>query len=178
MNPSEVTHFWHDAGPRRWFSKDSTFDDMCELSFEHACDQAAEGKLDGWMESADGALALMLLLDQLPRNIHRGTPKAYAADPHARQRAAQAIDLGFDQQVDELMRQFFYTPFMHSEDMADQERAVQLYAAMDDDDSAKWAIHHHRIIEQFGRFPHRNTILGRDSTNEEQTWLNNGGFSP
>lgn len=178
MTPEEVIHFWRDAGPQRWFSNDPTFDDMCELAFEDACDQALAGKLDSWMASADGALALLLLLDQLPRNIHRGTPRAYAGDAHARELAARAINKGFDQHHDELLQQFFYTPFMHSEDLADQDRSLALYQAMDGKDAAKWALHHRDIIEQFGRFPHRNPILGRQSTSEEEAWLDQGGFDP
>ncbi len=175
MSPTEVIHFWRDAGPQRWFTKDPTFDDMCELAFEDSCDKAANGELDGWMDSAEGALALMILLDQLPRNIHRGTRQAYAGDAHARELASQAIARGLDQEIDEVLRQFFYTPFMHSEAMADQDRAVELYQAMGGEET-RWALHHREIIERFGRFPHRNAIFGRTSTPEEEAWLADGGF--
>lgn len=177
MHAQEVVHFWRDAGPQRWFEKSQAFDDMCELGFEEACEQAANGEFDHWATTAEGALALVLLLDQLPRNIHRRTRQAYSADDKALQIASEAIEQGFDEQVDEELRQFFYTPFMHSESMADQDRAVELYEALNGTGSAKWALHHRAIIERFGRFPHRNAILGRDSTAEEEAWLQEGGFS-
>lgn len=176
MQAGEVIHFWRDAGPEHWFNKSEVFDDMCEIGFADACVQAAQGELDDWMESADGALALMILLDQLPRNIYRGTPQVYAADARARELANQAIVRGLDQEIDTLMRQFFYTPFMHSEDLGDQDRSVQLYESMGDDTTTKWARHHRDIIRRFGRFPHRNAILGRETTAEEQAWLDQGGF--
>lgn len=176
MTPEEVIHFWRDAGPQRWFTRDETFDDLCDLAFSDACAAAAAGELDAWAETAAGALALLLLLDQLPRNIHRGTPAAYAADAHARAVAQAAIERGHDAETDELMRQFFYTPLMHSEALADQDRSVALYRAMGGEEAAKWALHHQRIIAEFGRFPHRNAILGRASTPAEQHWLDAGGF--
>lgn len=176
MRADEIINFWRDAGAKRWFGKDQSFDDMCEIGFEDMCDKAARGELDQWMQSANGALALMLLLDQMPRNIHRGEAQAYAGDEHARKLASLAIGEGYDQQVGEPLQQFFYTPFMHSESLDDQNRAVELYQALPADDADKWALHHHRIIEQFGRFPHRNAILGRKSTAEEQAWLDQGGF--
>ena len=171
MKPEEVVNFWRDAGPQHWFKKTRAFDDMCELGFEEVSEQ------DHWMRSAEGALALVLLLDQMPRNIHRGTKKAYSADEKARQISNQAIEQGFDQQVDASLRQFFYTPFMHSEDLADQDRSLELYQAMDGAETGKWAAHHRDIVARFGRFPHRNAILGRESTAEEQEWLDQGGFS-
>ncbi len=176
MQAEEVIHFWRDAGPKRWFKKSQAFDDMCELGFEEVSEQAVRGELDHWLQSAEGALALVLLLDQMPRNIHRGTRQAYAADAKAREVAGQAIEQGFDSQVDEPLRQFFYTPFMHSEDIADQDRAVDLYQQLEGPEPAKWAEHHRDIIARFGRFPHRNAILGRESTKEEQAWLDAGGF--
>lgn len=177
MQAEEVINFWRDAGPKRWFNKSESFDDMCEIGFEGTCDKAVNGELDRWMQSANGALALMILLDQMPRNIHRGTAQAYAGDEHARKLAHLAIGEGFDRQVDESLRQFFYMPFMHSESMGDQERATELFQDMPGNDADKWAVHHRHIIEQFGRFPHRNAILGRKSTPEELVWLDKGGFA-
>lgn len=176
MQAEEIINFWRDAGPQRWFGKDQSFDDMCEIGFEDVSDKAVRGELDQWMQSASGALALMILLDQMPRNIHRGTPQAYAGDEHARKLADLAIGEGFDQQVDETLRPFFYMPFMHSESIDDQKRATELFQNLSGDNADKWAVHHRRIIEQFGRFPHRNAILGRESTPEEQAWLDKGGF--
>lgn len=177
MQAEEVINFWRDAGRKRWFSKEESFDDMCEIGFEDTCDKAARGELDQWMQSASGALALMILLDQMPRNIHRGTAQAYAGDEHARKLAGLAVGEGFDRQVDESLRQFFYMPFMHSESMDDQDRATELFQELPGDDAEKWAVHHRRIIEQFGRFPYRNTILGRESTPEEEAWLDKDGFT-
>lgn len=172
----EVVDFWRDAGPERWFGKDETFDDMCEMAFEHAMDDAAAGKGAAWMDSAEGALALVLLLDQMPRNIHRGSAKAFAYDAHARRYAAEAVDRGYDAEVEPALRMFFYLPFEHSEDIADQERSVELHRNLDGEDAGKWAVLHKDIIERFGRFPHRNAVLGRKTTPEEQAWLDAGGF--
>lgn len=174
----EVVDFWRDAGPERWFKHSETFDDMCDLSFADAHDDAASGALDDWLAEPDGALALVLLLDQIPRNIFRDDVRTWATDAQARKAAAQAIDNGFDQQVDPALRRFFYLPFMHSEDIDDQNRSVSLFQAMPEPDADRWALHHREIIERFGRFPHRNALLGRDTTTEEQTWLDQGGFKP
>lgn len=119
----------------------------------------------------------MLLLDQLPRNIHRGTAAAFACDPAARAAAGRAIAAGFDGQVEPLLRPFFYLPFMHSEDLADQERCVALYRASGDAAWLKYALEHRDIIARFGRFPHRNRALGRASTPEEAACLAGGGFT-
>ena len=125
----------------------------------------------------EGALALLILLDQFPRNMFRGAARAFATDPLARAIAAGALLKGFDAQVPPEMRGFFYLPFMHSEDLADQERCVALYQAAGDADGLKWAQEHADIIRRFGRFPHRNAVLGRASTPEEQAFLDSGGFA-
>jgi uncharacterized protein (DUF924 family) len=176
VTAKEVVDFWRDSGPERWFSKDETFDDMCEMAFEDAYDEAARGDLDDWMADAQGALALVLLLDQMPRNMFRGTAKVFAADTKAREVADHAIAQGFDAQVEDILRPFFYLPFSHSEDPADQERAVELNRGLGTPDADKWALHHQSIIQKFGRFPHRNEVLGRESTPEEKAWLDEGGF--
>ena len=176
MQAAEVINFWRDAGRRRWFAKDPTFDDMCELAFGEASDAAAEGQLEHWLEDPEGALALVILLDQMPRNIHRGTPKAYASDPLAREYARKAIDSGFDEQFEAGMRRFFYLSFSHSENPEDQALAVELNRTIDEPDADTWAVHHQQIIERFGRFPHRNAILCRQSTDEEAAYLAKGGY--
>lgn len=176
VTADEVLQFWRDAGRKRWFGHDETFDDMCETCFDDAYEQAAQGKLAHWMSDADSALALVILLDQIPRNMFRGTRKAYSTDPMAREYAETAIERAYDHMVESDLRMFFYMPFEHSEDAQDQQRSVELQQTLDAPDADKWARHHQRIIERFGRFPHRNAILDRTSSAEEQAWLDRGGF--
>ncbi len=175
--PRDIIEFWQAAGPERWFKKDAVFDDEIRQQFLAAHEAAAAGKLNAWEQSAQGALALLILLDQFPRNMFRGDARAFATDPLARAIAAGAIVRGFDSQVAAEMRGFFYLPFEHSEDLADQERSVAIYKAIGDADGVKWAQVHADIIRRFGRFPHRNAVLGRVTTPEEQAFLDGGGFS-
>ena len=179
--PADVIAFWRDAGPDRWFQKDEAergaFDEVVRQRFLALHERAAAGELKDWESSAEGALALLLLLDQFPRNMFRGTLQAFAADPLARAIMAAALLKGFDAQVPSDLRQFFYLPFEHPEDMTDQERGLALYTAAGDEDGLKWAKLHADIIRRFGRFPHRNKILGRRSTPEEQQFLDEGGFA-
>lgn len=176
-SPSDVIAFWRDAGPDRWFNKDTAFDDQIRERFLPLHESAAAGELGNWETSADGALALLLLLDQFPRNMFRGQARAFATDPLARAVAAGALVRGLDAQVAPDMRSFFYLPFEHSEDMADQERALMLYKASGDTENLKWGELHADIIRRFGRFPHRNAMLGRVTTPEEQAFLDHGGFA-
>jgi uncharacterized protein (DUF924 family) len=173
----EIVSFWRAAGAERWFTKDTAFDEEIRQRFLDTYKDAAAGKFSGWEQSAQGSLALLILLDQFPRNMFRGDARAFAADPLARAIAAGAIVRGFDSQVPAEMRNFFYLPFEHSEDMADQERCLAFYKAIGDAENLKWAELHADIIRRFGRFPHRNTILGRTTTPEEQTFLDGGGFA-
>jgi uncharacterized protein (DUF924 family) len=176
-SPSDVVAFWHEAGPERWFKKDPQFDDEIRTRFLALHEAAARGDLKDWEATAEGALALLILLDQFPRNMFRGNARAFATDPLARAVTASALLHGFDAQVSPDMRAFFYLPFEHSEDMADQERGIALYTAAGDADGLKWANLHADIIRRFGRFPHRNAPLGRPTTPEEQTFLDEGGFA-
>lgn len=175
-SPGEVTAFWRDAGPRRWFAKNEAFDAEFKARFEPAHHLAAAGALDHWAADAEGALALLLLLDQLPRNAWRGSGRMFATDGRALAVAQAAIAAGFDQQVEPALRPFFYLPFMHSESLADQERSVLLCRALDDN-TQRFALLHRDIVARFGRFPHRNAALKRRSTAEEQKFLDDGGFS-
>jgi uncharacterized protein (DUF924 family) len=175
--PAEVIAFWREAGPERWFNKDTAFDDDIRRRFLGVHEDAAAGKLSRWEQSAEGALALLILLDQFPRNMFRGEARAFASDPLARAIAAGALVRGFDAQAPDGMRGFFYLPFEHSESLADQERAVVFYKAIGDADGLKWAEIHADIIRRFGRFPHRNAALGRVTTPEEQQFLDDGGFA-
>ena len=173
---ADVVSFWREAGPEAWFKKDDAFDAEIRRRFLAAHEAAAAGKLSDWEHSAEGALALLILLDQFPRNMFRGSARMFATDPMARAIAAGSIVRGHDAQTDKMMRGFFYLPFEHSEDMADQERGVAFFKAIDDADGLKWAEVHADIIRRFGRFPHRNAVLGRDTTPEEQKFLDEGGF--
>ena len=176
IEASEVVGFWRDAGPEKWFRGGDAFDAECRDRLLAPHMAAAQRELDGWIDDAEGALPLLLLLDQIPRNVFRGSAHAYATDPMAHSVAERAIGHGYDMQVDADLRTFFYLPFMHSEAMLDQQRAVELYQSLDAPDADKWALHHRSIIERFGRFPHRNRLLGRVSTPAEQAFLDEGGF--
>jgi uncharacterized protein (DUF924 family) len=179
--PADIVGFWVSAGPSKWFSHSPAFDEAIRLRFEpvhHAC---ARGEYAAWADTAEGALALLLLLDQFPRNLYRKSAHSYATDPLARSIARRALGAGFDRQLAPELRPFFYLPFEHSEDLGDQDRAVALCEAHDaatgDVDTLKWAVIHRNIIRRFGRFPHRNAALGRQSTPEEQAYLDEGGFA-
>ena len=173
---ADVVAFWRDAGPKAWFKKDDAFDAEIRRRFLTTHESAVAGQLSEWEHSAEGALALLILLDQFPRNMFRGQARMFASDPLARAIAAGAIVRGFDAQTDSEMRGFFYLPFEHSEDPADQARGVAFFKAAGDTDGLKWAELHADIIRRFGRFPHRNGVLGRTTTPDEQTYLDEGGF--
>jgi uncharacterized protein (DUF924 family) len=177
IQASEIVGFWREAGYEKWFARDEAFDAEFERRFHQAHLAAARGELEAWLASAEGALALLILLDQFPRNCFRGCAHSYATDGLARSYARRAIDAGFDLQVETALRMFFYLPFEHSEAMADQERAMELFAQIGDDELMKYARLHRDLIARFGRFPHRNQALGRESTQEEIDYLASGGFS-
>jgi uncharacterized protein (DUF924 family) len=174
--PADVLSFWREAGPARWFRKDETFDTEFRSRFLACHEAATRGELDAWAADADGAFALLILLDQFPRNAFRGTARMFESDPKAREIARAAVAAGFDMQFEAGLRNFFYLPFMHSEDLADQDRAVE-FARKLGDDPLRYAILHRDIIARFGRFPHRNAALGRVTTPEEQRFLDDGGFA-
>ena len=171
-----IVDFWTDAGPERWFEKDEAFDHDFRERFLVVHQAAMRGELEGWKATAPGALALVLLLDQFPRNAFRDTPAMYAGDPSARQVAAAALADGHDRSIDPELRIFFYLPFMHSEELADQERSLALCRTLTGD-YLGYAQDHRDIIARFGRFPHRNEILGRICTPEERRFLDEGGFT-
>ena len=167
----EIIAFWREAGPERWFSPDAAFDETCRARFLLTHEAAARGDPNEWELTPEGALAVVLLLDQFPRNMFRDTRRAFATDPAALDAADRAIEKGCDRRIDPALRRFFYLPFMHSEELADQERSVALNEASGDGDAATWARDHRDLIARFGRFPHRNAVLGRESTAEEQAFL-------
>jgi len=171
-----VVDFWREAGFEAWFRKDAAFDATFHDRFRDLHVAAARRDLDAWADEPEGALALMILLDQFPRNGFRGTGHMYATDPLALSFAKQALAKGFDMQIEpQLLRLFFYLPFSHSENLADQEVAVAKGEALGPE-LMKHAIGHRDIVRDFGRFPHRNAILCRDTTPEEQAFLDAGGF--
>jgi uncharacterized protein (DUF924 family) len=176
ITPADVVAFWRGVGPDKWFEKDPALDKEIRRRFLPLHEAAAAGKLAAWEQSAQGALALLILLDQFSRNMFRNEARAFAADPQARAVASRALLNGFDAAFPD-MRGFFYLPFLHSEDLADQERAIALYKGAGDADGLKWAELHADIIRRFGRFPHRNAALGRATTAEEQAFLDGGGFA-
>lgn len=175
-NAPDVIDFWQHAGPKRWFEGGKAFDDLCRDTLLDLHLSAARGELADWTEQAEGSLALILLLDQIPRNVFRGSAHAYATDPLARSVTNDALERGHDRQYELEMRSFFYIPLMHSEDLADQQRCVEIFKEIPQSASATWAVHHCEIIKRFGRFPHRNRLLGRRTTPQEQAWLDDGGF--
>jgi uncharacterized protein (DUF924 family) len=177
MTPEDVLSFWFAGNPSQrrtiWFEKDDAFDTSCG-AFAAALAQAKAGALDGWAATPIGTLALVILLDQFSRNLHRGTPEAFAADAKARAVARAAVAAEYDQAVGPVERMFFYLPFEHSEDLADQEESVRLFETLRDALGARtidYAHRHRDVIRRFGRFPHRNAALGRISTEEEEAYL-------
>ena len=174
---ADVLAFWRAAGPGKWFKKDTAFDAEIVSRFSALWRNAAAGALADWEAAPEPALSLVLVLDQFPRNMFRSNADAFATDPLARNVAERAVARGFDQKVPASERLFFYLPFEHSENLADQERAVALMSTLDNPDLTRWAELHADIIRRFGRFPHRNSALGRASTHEEQAFLDAGGFA-
>lgn len=174
--PAEVVDWWRAAGDKGdWFAHRPAFDRAFRDRFLGLHEQAAAGDCDGWIATAEGALALMILLDQFPRNAFRGTARMYATDPKALALAREAEAQGHMAGVDPDLRLFFALPFSHSEEIADQDVAVRLNRRL----GQPWLSHaedHRDIIRRFGRFPHRNPILGRATTLEEASFLENGGF--
>ncbi len=173
----EIVAFWREAGPDRWFAKSDAFDETLRTRFGPRVNEAEAGALDGWATVPEGALGLVLLLDQMPRNLFRGTPRMFATDPAAKAQADAAIEARFDRHFARDMRAFFYMPYMHSEELADQERSVALFRDLGNENSLNYAEIHAEPIRRFGRFPHRNPILGRQTTPDEQAYLDEGGFS-
>jgi len=177
VSPHDVLAFWEAAGPGKWFSTDAALDAAIRERFLATYEAAAGGALEPWESTPEGALALVIVLDQFPRNMFRGSARIYAADAAARAVAERALARGFDRAVAQDLRTFFYLPFSHSETIADQERSLALYCTLGDQKSLRYAEEHADIIRRFGRFPHRNDILGRQTTAEEQAFLAAGGFA-
>lgn len=175
VTPHDIITFWRSAGPDKWYAKDDAFDQELRDRFMDTWEAARDGKLGAWQDSDEGALALLIVLDQFPRNMFRNDARAFSTDALARSVATRAIAEGRDRRIEQEMRAFMYLPFEHSEDITDQERSIALFKSLSAD-SLKWAVLHADIIRKFGRFPHRNAVLGRATTPEEAAFLDDGGF--
>lgn len=185
MMPSEMQNqiltFWfgepgspdYDSIKSFWFGSTPAIDADIKSKFEEAHSLALSGNLDSLSETPDGSLALIILLDQFPRNIYRGTPQAFSSDPQALKIAKNAIVEGFDKDMTDVQKMFLYLPFQHSEDLKDQEASVKLYKDLGNSSALDYAQMHYDIVKQFGRFPHRNKILGRVNTQAETEYINN-----
>lgn len=169
---SDVLDFWFsDRMEPNWFAKSDDIDTVIRNDFAPTYEAARRRELDDWTATPEGALALVIVLDQFPRNIFRGDARSFESNDPALEHARAAVDAGFDEKVDPTRRQFFYLPFMHSEDLPDQTRSVELYEALGNENSLDFAIRHRDIIQQFGRFPHRNAVLDRPNTPDEDEFL-------
>ena len=175
--PNDILTFWTNAGPKQWFAKNPRFDEAIRLKFEAVHHAAARGAYDSWAATPDGALALVILLDQFPRNLYRDSAHGWATDPKARAVARAAAEAGWHRQVAAELVGFLLLPFQHSEDPADQDYGLELARDLGDAETIKWHEIHRDIIARFGRFPHRNAALGRTTTAEEQAFLDDGGFA-
>jgi uncharacterized protein (DUF924 family) len=171
-SPDSVLDFWFSARVcPLWFKSTPAFDAEVRQRFADTWQTAQRGEFDLWEGSANGALALVILLDQFPLNMYRGRPESFATEAAARDVARRAIARGFDSALDNSRRGFLYLPFMHSEQLSDQDYSVQLFAQSGMEDALKWAQHHRDIVQCFGRFPHRNALLGRTSSAAEIAYL-------
>lgn len=169
---SDVLAFWFDAAHRAlWFRSTPEFDELIGKRFGTLWEAARDGRLAHWADSPHGALALVIVLDQFPLNMFRNQARGFATEAAARKAADSAVERGFDRNMTDAEKAFLYLPFMHSESLADQDRSVALFEAAGLKDNLRWARHHRDIVRRFGRFPHRNAILGRPSTFEELAWL-------
>ena len=180
VTPEQVLDFWMSAGPQGWYLSDPAFDDQIRAQFEPTWHAAHAGAMPPWAKSAEGALALLILLDQFPRNMFRGHGDSFATDSAARRLAKKAIDQSWDMRIPEPQRQFFYLPLMHSECLVDQDRCVRLVLTRMPDTGANTLPHaraHREVIRDFGRFPYRNDALGRKSRPDEVSYLELGGYA-
>ena len=177
LGPKDVLDFWFSAGEEKWFEKSDSFDAEITARFRHHHEAAREGAYDDWQETANGCLALIILLDQFPRNIYRGSAEAFAADAKALGIAKAMVEKGIDMELPQNVRMWIYLPYEHCEELATQERCIELMQRSGLVDVIEWAHTHADVIRRFGRFPHRNAVLGRESTPEEIAFLEDGGFS-
>ncbi len=172
ISAADLNTFWFSEPARaRWFDSTPEFDEMLRERFLSLWESARAGALSEWESTPDGALAMVIVLDQLPLNMFRDDPRSFATEAASRAVAGRAIDRGFDRSLTPEQQSFLYMPYMHSEDLSDQDRSVALFEAAGLSRNLEFARHHREIVKRFARFPHRNAILGRSSTPEEQVWL-------
>jgi uncharacterized protein (DUF924 family) len=178
MQPHDILHFWfEELSAKQHFSKDAALDASMASRFGVTLEAAACGELFAWRASPQGRLAEILVLDQFSRNIHRDTPRAFAQDAVALVLAQELVASGLDHSLPAPQRAFAWMPYMHSESALVQAEGIVLFTQLEQDDTLRFALHHQSIIQRFGRFPHRNALLGRDSTAEERAFLSGAGSS-
>jgi uncharacterized protein (DUF924 family) len=180
VGPEEVLSFWlDDVGEAKWYAQDSALDAEISKRFQETWEGACEGRFSLWLTYSSGALAYIILTDQFPRNMFRGSSRAFSSDRIALAAAKAAVDRRWDMRIDEPARQFFYLPMMHSENLCDQERCVRLMCERMPEHGASNLLHaraHREVIRRFGRFPYRNEALSRPSTPPETDYVSNGGY--
>ena len=173
ISPKDILDFWYAEEMRsKWFASTPQLDALIKERFEPVWEAAMRGELDDWLSHPDGCLALAIILDQLPLNMFRGTAQSFASEAKSRDAARHAIEQGYDKEIDPSRLAFLYMPFMHSESLADQDLSVTLFTAAGLENNLRYARHHRELVRRFGRFPHRNAILGRASTPQELDYLN------
>lgn len=176
MKPDDVIHFWfRETKPAKWFAQDDSFDELIRNRFQSVHDQASRGELSHWRKNAEGRLAEIIVLDQFSRNIYRNSPRAFAQDMIALTLAQEMVELGLDREIPEDWRPFIYMPYMHSESLIIHETAMKLFEGHEE--NLRFERLHFDILKKFGRYPHRNSILGRSSTPEEVAFLKTPGSS-
>lgn len=174
----EIVRFWfEELSPDDWYGAPPDVDEKVTARFGATYEALKDGVPPGWLDEPRGVLAAILVLDQFPRSIFRGSPQAFATDAQALALSKRAIEQGMDMKLPEAQRAFLYMPFQHSEALADQERSIELFTALGNPDNLDFAKRHEAIIVRFGRFPHRNAVLGRPSTREEEDFLKQPGSS-
>ncbi len=178
VQPRDILDFWTEIGPKKWWTRDDEVDSTIRGRFGKVHEQADAGKLDHWLDQPESALALIIILDQFSRNLYRDTPKAFAEDTRCVHLVRRVMDKKLDQQMQGDLRSFFYLPLMYSENPNDQDIRVEQMKKLGPKENIEAAEEHADIIHRFGRFPHRNAVLGRTMTAAEQSFLDDGGFSP
>ena len=178
LTPSDILQFWFSLDEKVYWRVDEDFDRQLAADYGRVLEQAKSGAMDNWCGDEAGTMALVIILDQFSRNIHRGTPEMFASDEHARTVSSYAINAGITDYYEESRhRRWLFMPFMHSESLADQKYCVAMCQKYELDETLPHAIEHMEIIKRFGRFPHRNKILSRQTTSDEQAFLDSGGFA-
>lgn len=171
-HPEAILDFWYtEPASQHWFQSTPELDRLIRERYQALWQQAREGGLDSWKDTPEGCLALAIVLDQFPLNMFRGQPESFATEQQAIGVSRHAVDQGFDRQIPKERLAFLYMPLMHSESLDDQDRSIALFEAAGLEDNLRFARHHREIVRRFGRFPHRNAILGRASSEEELRWL-------